>query len=61
MGNDEKNDRNHLKCLSPSSYRAASVDAESMFVCLEDWGMTFSTLECIPHPPEEKVRQMCID
>ncbi len=27
-------DRNHLKCLSPSSYRAASVDFESMFVCV---------------------------
>ncbi len=27
-------DRNHLKCLSPSSYRAASVDSESMFVCV---------------------------
>lgn len=39
MGNDEKKgrmaeaDKNHLKCLSHSSYRAALVDPESMFLC----------------------------
>lgn len=35
-------DRNHLKCLSPSTYRAVSVDPESMFVCV--WRIGVLTL-----------------